>query len=379
MRVLIIDPNVSVSSPSMKGVVRSLPAMRAEGIETEVWCWHCDDDAAVDHVVLLPEFLNFRIVGTYVFTLMAMLRCWWLYSLAGRERPDVIYTVAWYLPSCDLCHVHFSPWDWLQRQRSLGLHSLRDLYDRVSTVISIGFANWFLVNTSAKRLISVSEAVANDLRALAPEREISVLPNSYDAARFNLQTRAVHREAMRAELGFAARDVVFVFASAGHYRRKGFFLAVEALSILRQAHPNARLLVVGGRETALNGLRAQLNAQHPGWSEWITFTGMVSDIERYYAASDAFLFPSYSEAFALVEVETAACGLPLFLTRHHGSEMILEDGLNGRWIEFDPAMMAVVLAEFVSGEWKPVPTVMKHALDGEAYAQRFIAELRAAA
>lgn len=36
---------------------------------------------------------------------------------------------------------------------------------------------------------------------------------------------------------------------------------------------------------------------------------MVKDVERYLAASDAFLFPSYSEAFALVEVEAAACGL----------------------------------------------------------------------
>jgi glycosyltransferase involved in cell wall biosynthesis len=379
MRLLIIDPNVSVTSPSMKGVVRSLPAMKAAGIETEVWCWHCDEDAGADSVVMLPEFLNVRTLGTYVFTLMAMLRCWWLFSVLGHERPHVIYTVAWYLPSCDLCHVHFSPWDWLQRQRTLGIHSLRDLHDFISTVISIGFAHWFLMNTSAKRLISVSEAVAKDLRVLAPEREITVLPNSYDAARFNPQTRVTHRDAMRSKLGFSAQDVVFAFASAGHYRRKGFFLAVDALSILRQTHPNARLLVLGGRDSALDGLRAQLMGSYPDWNQWITFTGMVSDIERHYAASDAFLFPSYSEAFALVEVETAACGLPLFLTRHHGSEMILEEEQNGRWIDFDATKIAAVLAEFVSGKWKPVPTVMKHALDGEAYAQRLIAEIQAAA
>lgn len=379
MKLLIIDPNISVTSPSLKGVVRSLPAMKAAGFEIEAWCWHCDEDADLDRVVKLPQFLNLPTVGVYIFTLMAMLRSWWLFTVKKGPRPDVIYTIAWYLPSCDACHVHFSPWDWLEQQKRLGLHSLRDLHDRLSTLISIAFARWFLLNTTARRLISVSNAVADDLRAQSADLPISVLPNSYDASRFNIGVRERHRKTMRAQLGFAAEDRVFVFASAGHYRRKGFMLAVDAIAQVRATNPEAKLLVVGGRERALAALQAQLDQQHPSWREWIVFAGMVTDIERYYAASDAFLFPSYSEAFALVEVETAACGLPLFLTRHHGSEMILEEGLNGRFIDFDPSLMAPVLREFVTGDWKPTPTPLKHALDGEAYAQRLIAELKAAA
>ena len=57
----------------------------------------------------------------------------------------------------------------------------------------------------------------------------------------------------------------------------------------------------------------------------------------------------------------------------------MEDGINGRWIDFDAEKMAAVLSEFVSGAWKPSPSVLKHALDGEAYAQRLIAEFKAAA
>jgi glycosyltransferase involved in cell wall biosynthesis len=379
MKLLIIDPNLSVSSPSMKGVVRSLPAMKAAGIETEIWCWNCDDDAVIDRVVRLPKFLNIHTVGTYVFTLMAMLRSWWLFSVCGAVRPDVIYTVAWYLPSCDVCHVHFSPWDWASRQRELGMKSLRDVYDRISTGISIAFARWFLLNTTAKHLISVSRAVADDLKVEAPDRRVTVLPNSYDASRFNMQVRNDHREPTRSKLGLSADDRVFVFASAGHYRRKGFFLAVEALMHVRKDHPHAKLLVLGGRDKTLQGLQQQLDKSAPDWRDWIIFTGMVPDIERYYAAGDAFLFPSYSEAFALVEVETAACGLPLFLTRHHGSEMILEDGINGRFLEFNAERIADVLKEFITGQWRPSPIELKHALDGEAYAKAFIAEIKSAA
>jgi glycosyltransferase involved in cell wall biosynthesis len=131
------------------------------------------------------------------------------------------------------------------------------------------------------------------------------------------------------------------------------------------------LLVVGGSADRLAKLQAQLEQAHPTWRQIVTFTGMVPDVERYFAASDAFLFPSYSEAFALVEVEAAACGLPLFLTRHHGSEMILEEGVNGRYVDFEAEGIARVLGEFVRGDWRSSPGVhLKQALDSEAYATR---------
>ena len=159
---------------------------------------------------------------------------------------------------------------------------------------------------------------------------------------------------------------MFIFVSTGHYRRKGFFLAVEAIERLRQQHPAVRLLVVGGRPKRLRALQRELGTRR----EWITFTGSVPDVEKYFAAADAFLFPSYSEAFALVEVEAAACGLPLFLTPHHGSEMILEEGCNGRRISFEPAEIASVLAEFVEGRWQMQGTSLKHAVEVAAYARR---------
>jgi glycosyltransferase involved in cell wall biosynthesis len=182
---------------------------------------------------------------------------------------------------------------------------------------------------------------------------------------------------MRAKLHFAPEDKVFIFVSTGHYRRKGFFLAVHALALLRESHPSARLLVVGGLERRLKALRSKLDASNPDWREWVTFTGMVPDVEKYFAAADAFLFPSYSEAFALVEVEAAACGLPLFLTRHHGSEMILEDGRNGRCLDFDAQQISRVLAEFVSGQWQPVTPLTANGLDSAAYGERLAAEFLA--
>ncbi|MEZ0389998.1 MAG: glycosyltransferase family 4 protein [Verrucomicrobium sp.] len=375
MRLLIVDPNFSVSSPSMKGVLRSLPWFRQMGIQTEVWCWYCDENLPVDKVVKLPRLGRLHPLGGYAFSFWARRRARKLFNSGREPRPDLVYTIAWYLPDCDVCHVHFSPFDWERRQRTLGIRSLRDLADRVINLLGIVSARRFLRQTTARLILTVSHAVAGDLAEEEADVPVRVLPNSYDAVRFRPEVRARYRESRRQTLGFADHDHVFVFASAGHYRRKGFFLAVEALALLRKEHQGVKFLVLGGRENRLQELQQQLDAQFSDWKGWITFTGMVSDMEQYLAAGDALLFPSYSEAFALVEVEAAACGLPLFLTRHHGSEMIMEDGLNGRYVEFDPADAARVLGEFVTGAWKPGGVYLKDAIDSETYARRLADEL----
>lgn len=373
--LLIIDPTVSLSSPAMRGVVLSLPELKARGMEIEVWCWECDPSLPLDKVVRLPRFGRLPVLGYYAFSFWAMLRAWWLFKIQKVARPEIIYSVAWYLPACDVAHLHFSPWDWKARQRVLGLRSLRDLYERLVNEIALVWANFALRITTARAVLCVSEAVAADIRAHQNKFAIKLLPNCYDPSRFNPTVCELHRDAMRKALKFAPEEKVFVFASTGHYRRKGFLLAVQALEQLRKSHPSARFLVVGGRPQSLKRLQAQLDILHPGWREWITFAGMVPDVERYFAAADGFLFPSYSEAFALVEVEAAACGLPLFLTGHHGSEMILEDGHNGLLLEFDADSIAVVLGKFVSGQWKPTPARAARLLDKATYARLLAGEL----
>ena len=366
----------------MKGIVQALPALRAKGWEVEAWCWHADEGVAVDRVEKLSRFGKIHTLDFYAFSLWARLRAWWRYRVQRQPRPDLIYSVAWYLPKCDVCHVHFSPFDWEKRQRMLGLRSLRDVFERVTNFASLLWARRFLKKTTARNVLCVSEAVAGDVRRVNPALRVRVLPNCYDPRRFNPAVRGLYRDALRRQLSFTVQDHVFAFVSAGHYRRKGFFLAVDAIAKLRAQGgegSRARLLVLGGSEARLAVLQRQLSARHRGWESFVRFTGMVPDVEKYLAASDGFLFPSYSEAFALVEVEAAACGLPLFLTPHHGSEMILDDHVNGRFIDFNADRIAAVLKEFVDGAWIPARGVhLKQALDGPAYADRFAAELELA-
>ena len=203
---------------------------------------------------------------------------------------------------------------------------------------------------SLRMALAVSDSVADEVRSRARAGlSVATLPNSYDETRFNAQVRHRYRDAMRRELGYKNDHQVFCFVSSGHYRRKGFWLAVEALAHLQPTvnGKSPRLLVVGGRAETLDLLRSQVRRRFPGSEQWITFAGMQTEVEKYYAASDAFIFPSHFEAFCLAEIEAAACGLPLLLTPHHGTEMILQDGINGRLISINPTEMSRQLAQFI--------------------------------
>ena len=367
MTLLIIDPNFSRTSPSMKGVIAALPRLKSSGLRIEAWACHCDSDLPLDSVDPLPAWTQIRFFSGLIFSLMVSWRAWWRFTVRGLPRPDIIYSIAWYLADCDVTHVHFSCFDWEKRQQQLGTHSLRDRLERALNLLHLHHSRHALRRTSARRVICVSEAVAADIHAENPALNLAVLPNCYDPKRFHPEVRDQYRAEMRLRLGFQEDDQVFIFVSAGHYRRKGFFLAIQTLEKLRQHFENVRFLVIGGSAERLNKLQNELGSPR----NWITFTGMVPDVERYFAAADAFLFPSYSEAFALVEVEAAACGLPLFLTPHHGSEMILEDGINGRSIPFDPTDAAEVISEFLEGRWQMSHRSLKRAVDQETYATEF--------
>jgi glycosyltransferase involved in cell wall biosynthesis len=71
-----------------------------------------------------------------------------------------------------------------------------------------------------------------------------------------------------------------------------------------------------------------LAARH-GLAERIVATGPTSDIERAYAAADAFVFPSPYDAFGMVVTEAMACGLPVIASRRAGASEIITDRTDG--------------------------------------------------
>ncbi len=153
-----------------------------------------------------------------------------------------------------------------------------------------------------------------------------VIPNAVDLNRFHPERRRDQGSRLRKELGYERDDFVLIFLG-GDWGRKGLRFAIEALSFLRDTP--AKLLVIGrGEHTKYARL-----VESVGVENRVLFAGFRSDPEACYGAADCFVAPSGYEACSIAMLEAAATGLPLICTRINGSEEMIQDGVNGFFVE----------------------------------------------
>ena len=155
------------------------------------------------------------------------------------------------------------------------------------------------------------------------KRYATVIPNGVDINRFT----ALSRKAARTGLNIGETKQIIIFVGS-LIPVKGVKYLVEAMSILTQHLPEARLLVVGNgeEETKLKQQVAQLNLE-----SHVTFAGKVPNerIPEFMTASDIFVLPSLSEGFPVTVLEAMAAGLPIVTTNVRGLPEIVRDGENG--------------------------------------------------
>jgi glycosyltransferase involved in cell wall biosynthesis len=102
--------------------------------------------------------------------------------------------------------------------------------------------------------------------------------------------------------------------------RKGVRYLLEAWR--RLAIPNGELLLVGWLEER----GREILDEYEGLYRWIPGVPKY-ELQRWYAESDVFLFPTLAEGSALVSYEAMAAALPIVTTSNCGS--VARDGLDG--------------------------------------------------
>ncbi|EMI19806.1 Glycosyl transferase, group 1 [Rhodopirellula maiorica SM1] len=169
---------------------------------------------------------------------------------------------------------------------------------------------------------------------------VTVVPNGADLDRFTPANRDSHRGDVRREHGIDDNDFVMVF-SGGDWRRKGLDLALQAMAKL--ANPRIKLLVVG-HDRAGGDVRQM--SDRLGLQSRVTFAGFRSDVHRYYAAGDLFLFPTSYEAFSLATIEAAASGLPVLMPDVSGAHELVGSGETGTMIGRTPDSIAETIQHY---------------------------------
>jgi UDP-glucose:(heptosyl)LPS alpha-1,3-glucosyltransferase len=186
--------------------------------------------------------------------------------------------------------------------------------------------------------LPVSERLADEIRThFDPTAEIVTVPNGVEPDRFRPDPES--RSAVRAELRYEQDDPVVLFVG-GDWERKGLRTLIDAVARV----PEWRILVVGrGDEAAYGDYAADRSVR-------VTFAGVRSDVQRYFAAADALALPSRYEGFALVALEAAAAGLPLLVTPSSGAEHLVEPGREGWVLEPDVSEFVQPLRELLDVE-----------------------------
>lgn len=136
-----------------------------------------------------------------------------------------------------------------------------------------------------------------------------------DLSKFDISKKEQWNNEIRTKYDISENDIVFSFA-ARLTADKGINELLEAFTNLVEKYDNIKLLVMGGMDDSgsiNNGLVK--NAENSGK---VIFTGSVPDVERYYAASDVFVAPSYREGFGLVVIEAEAMALPAIVSNVPG-------------------------------------------------------------
>lgn len=278
-------------------------------------------------VRLIPVSIERRIAPLADFA--ALLR---LVAVFRRERFDVVHSMT---PKAGLLaalagaaagvplRVHtFTGQVWATRtgaSRAL----LRGL-DRVTAALAGGV----LADSTSQRDFLVAEGVVDGAKARVLGHG-SV--NGVDAERFRPDPAA--RALVRAEAGIPEGEALFVYV--GRFARdKGLLDLARAFATTA----SGRLLLVGPDE---DGLAGELRAACGPAASRLSILGATPEPQRFMAAADVFVLPSYREGFGSVVLEAAACGVPAVATRIYGLTDAIVDGETGLLVPVrDPRALA---------------------------------------
>jgi sugar transferase (PEP-CTERM/EpsH1 system associated) len=163
----------------------------------------------------------------------------------------------------------------------------------------------------ADHVVCVCEGDALALRALAPEREPTVVPNGVDVEHY-----------ASAGEGVAARPACLVFTGTMDFRPNADgaeWFARDILPRIRAARPDAELVVVGQRP----GPRLLRRHGRDG----VTVTGAVDDVRPFLARAGVVVAPlRFGSGTRVKLLEAMACARPIVATTVAAEGLAVQDG-----------------------------------------------------
>jgi glycosyltransferase involved in cell wall biosynthesis len=214
-------------------------------------------------------------------------------------------------------------------------------------------------------------AVSNFIREGAigcglPNSMIEVIPDGIE-----LPAQLPSKEARaRTRALWGATESEFLIGQLGAFsHEKGQDVALEALQILKERLPQARLLLAGDGPTLGN---PEIARRYAALVERVRLCGTIQDPAEFFSALDLFIMPSKSEGLGSSALVAMSYGLPVVASRVGGLPEVVEEGRTGWLVEPDsPA----ALAEAILAAAADPARLQQWGLNGRERARQFTVDI----
>ncbi|MBO0992530.1 glycosyltransferase [Bacillus sp. SD088] len=150
--------------------------------------------------------------------------------------------------------------------------------------------------------------------------------NGVDTRRFDIHQKEVWKAEIRERYGILEND--FVYGFIGRINKdKGINELLHAFKKMDEKANNVKLLIAGP-DDQINSIEADIYE----WSKQcknVIYCGYIHEIEKYYAAMDVFILPSYREGFGSVVIEAEIMGVPVIVTNIPGPTNAMKQDVTG--------------------------------------------------
>lgn len=220
--------------------------------------------------------------------------------------------------------------------------------------------------TQTDQVITVSQALKQSVEALAkPKRPVQVVYNGVDIQRFRPLDNP---KQARQRLGLPP-DIPLILFIGRDVKLKGLPRILAVQDLIREAHPDSKLVVVGADMNQINQLDANLVNQAASWLHAVGVRP-PEEIPDWMNACELLVLPSQSEGLGCVLLEAAACKRPAIGASVQGIKEAIQHGVTGLLVDTDkPDQLAAAVIELLNNP-------EKRAQMGEAGYQRVVSQFQ---
>ena len=186
------------------------------------------------------------------------------------------------------------------------------------------------------KVILLSWHLYPDIEKIVPKENVMICPNGIKVD-----------DSMSVEARKYENRVPHLLFLSNLLESKGVFVLLDALKILANKGLTFYCDFVGGETKEIDSDKFTLEVSHRDLGRCVMYHGRKygKEKEQFFIDADIFVFPTYKEAFGLVNLEAMQYQLPIVTTNEGGIPDVVQDGVNGVICERNNAESLAVAIE----------------------------------